>query len=68
VGTASEGLRWSVEGLAMAPDGRVGTSNQTTGGRVRIGFAPARMLVLLPVGCLPAAVAALGVRPPAGGW
>jgi thiamine pyrophosphokinase len=58
-GTVSEGLRWSVEGLEMAPAGRLGTSNETTGGRVRLGFDPARMLVILPAEHLPQVAAAL---------
>lgn len=59
IGTVSEGLRWSVEGLEMAPAARVGTSNETTGGRVRLGFDPARMLVILPAEHLPQVAAAL---------
>lgn len=61
-GTRSTGLRWPVEGLVLAPDGRVGTSNVATGGRVQIGFAPAGMLVILPVQFL-AAVAEVLARP-----
>jgi thiamine pyrophosphokinase len=59
IGTVSEGLRWSVEGLEMAPAGRLGTSNETTGGRVRLGFDPARMLVILPAEHLPQVAAVL---------
>lgn len=47
-GVVSEGLRWSVAGLAMAPDGRIGTSNVALGGPLRIGFDGPGMLVILP--------------------
>lgn len=59
-GVLSEGLRWPVKGLAMAPDARIGTSNMATGGRLRLGFDAARMLVILPAAVLSAATAALG--------
>lgn len=68
-GTVSEGLHWPVTGLVLDPAGRVGTSNVTTGGRVRVGFAPARVLVVLPARHLPEAVATLGgaaASPPGG--
>ena len=58
-GRVSQGLRWPVDGLAFAPDGRIGTSNRALGGPVRIGFDAAAMLVILPAGRLRAAVAAL---------
>jgi thiamine pyrophosphokinase len=47
-GVVSEGLRWSVEGLAMRPDGRIGTSNAATGGPVRVAFDRRPVLVILP--------------------
>lgn len=47
-GRVSEGLRWSVEGLAMAPDGRIGASNVATGDPVRLGFDRQGVLVILP--------------------
>jgi thiamine pyrophosphokinase len=47
-GVVSEGLRWSVAGLALAPGGRIGTSNVALGGRVRVGFDAARVLAILP--------------------
>ncbi len=59
IGTVSEGLRWSVEGLEMAPAAQLGTSNETTGGRVRLGFDSERMLVILPAEHLPQVAAAL---------
>jgi thiamine pyrophosphokinase len=48
----SEGLRWPVGGLAFDPAGRIGTSNEATGGPVRLGFDAPRMLVILPAGLL----------------
>jgi thiamine pyrophosphokinase len=48
VGRVSEGLRWSVKGLAMAPDGRIGTSNEALGGAVRMGFDRPGAILILP--------------------
>lgn len=48
-GLVCEGLRWTVEGLAMAPDGRIGTSNVALGGRLRLAFDAPAVLVILPV-------------------
>lgn len=48
-GVVSEGLRWSVAGLTMAPDARIGTSNVALGGPLRIAFDAPGMLVILPV-------------------
>jgi thiamine pyrophosphokinase len=46
-GTHSRGLLWPVEGLAMAPGARVGTSNVATEGRVELGFdTPGALLML----------------------
>jgi thiamine pyrophosphokinase len=59
-GRVSEGLRWPVEGLALAPDGRVGTSNIALGGQVRIGFDAPKVLVILPQDQLRQVVARLG--------
>ncbi len=44
----SDGLRWPIAGLNFAPDGRVGTSNQTTG-PVFITVTAPKMLVILPI-------------------
>ncbi|MEM0922827.1 MAG: thiamine diphosphokinase [Pseudomonadota bacterium] len=46
-GIASEGLAWSVEGLAMAPDGRIGTSNRAEEAAVMVGFDRPGILVML---------------------
>jgi thiamine pyrophosphokinase len=51
-GLVSEGLRWSVVGLELSPEGRIGTSNQALGGPVRIGFDAPRVLVILPAALL----------------
>lgn len=59
-GLVSEGLRWPVAGLAMAPDGRIGTSNVALGGTLRLGFDAARMLVILPIALLGAVATRLG--------
>ena len=58
-GVVSDGLRWSVAGLALAPDGRIGTSNLALGGPLRIAFDAPGMLVILPAGMLEAVVATL---------
>ena len=59
-GTASAGLAWPVDGLTMAPGGRIGTSNRVTG-PVKLSFDHHGVLVILPVCHLAAAMAALGV-------
>lgn len=51
-GLRSEGLRWPVAGLALAPDGRIGASNVATGGPVRLAFDVRAVLVILPAGRL----------------
>ncbi len=48
----STGLRWPVDGIAFAPDGRVGTSNQALGGPVTLEFDRPGMLVILPLDAL----------------
>lgn len=59
VGGSAEGLRWPLEGRAFRPDGRIGTSNEATGGPVRLAFDVPRMVAILPADLLGAAVAAL---------
>ncbi len=59
---AVRGLRWPIEGIAFAPDGRVGTSNMAVGsvaGPVKIEVDAAKMLVILPRAHLEAVVEAL---------
>ena len=54
----STGLEWPLDGLALAPMGRVGTSNRATGPVTLETFQPG-LLCLLPPEALDAAVAAL---------
>lgn len=60
----SEGLEWPIDGLNMAPDGRIGTSNRATG-PVRLSLDAAGMLVILPQEALGKVAAALMQS---GGW
>lgn len=55
----SEGLKWPIETVDFAPDGRVGTSNEVAG-PVRLRFERAGMLVIMPRAALVPAIAALG--------
>lgn len=59
----SQGLRWPINGLKFAPDGVIGTSNETDAAAVSLAFSAQRMLVILPTPCLGAALAALGAEP-----
>lgn len=54
----SEGLLWPIDGIAFAPDGRVGTSNAVTG-PVRLAFDGPGMLVITPRAALESVCAAL---------
>ena len=45
----STGLRWPVDGIGLAPNGHVGTSNQALGGPVTLSFDGPGMLVILPL-------------------
>jgi thiamine pyrophosphokinase len=54
----SEGLRWPIDGIAFAPAGPIGVSNQALG-PVRLVFDAPGMLVILPRETLPAVIAAL---------
>lgn len=60
----SSGLEWPIEGLALAPDGMVGTSNRVTARRVVLEFDAPGMLVILPRRRLDAAIRALLSAPP----
>lgn len=62
VACAGTGLRWPVEGLRFAPDGRIGTSNSAEGPVTLEPEAP-KLLLILPRACLAALVAAL-TEPP----
>ena len=43
----STGLKWPIDGIAFAPGGQIGTSNETTKGRVALEFDNRHMLVIL---------------------
>lgn len=55
----SRGLHWPIDGLAFAPDGRIGTSNRATG-PVHLAMDGPGMLAILPRRVLRPLVAALG--------
>lgn len=58
----SQGLHWPIDGLEMAPDRRVGTSNRVLAaptGAVRLAFSAPGMLVILPREALGAALSGL---------
>jgi thiamine pyrophosphokinase len=64
----SEGLAWPIDGLNLAPDYKIATSNHTVG-PVRLKFSGAQMLVILPRDCLqPALFALLALSAPADLW
>ena len=54
----SEGLAWPIDGLSLAPMGRIGTSNRVTG-PVGLTFDGDGALILIERGALDAALAAL---------
>lgn len=58
----SSGLTWPIDGLALAPDGCIGTSNRATG-PVTLSMDTPRMLLLLPVAALDTLLAALSAAP-----
>ncbi len=55
---SSAGLAWPIDGLKLAPGGRIGTSNRATGA-VTLAFSGAGMLVVLPREALVPAIDAL---------
>ena len=55
----STGLRWPIDGLDFAPDGRIGTSNIVSAPKVHLAFDAPKMLVILPRARLEAALNAL---------
>lgn len=55
----STGLRWPIDGLAFAPDARIGTSNEVTAPEVQLSFSAPAMLVILPRRALAAAIGSL---------
>ena len=60
----STGLRWPIQGIEFAPNGRIGTSNEATKARVSLDFDGPGMLLILPRNCLGAVIAA--IAPPKG--
>lgn len=54
----SKGLRWPIDDLTLEPDGRIGTSNITTG-PVTLEFDRTGCLVILPRAALAVALSAL---------
>lgn len=65
LGGRSRGLRWPIDGLRLAPGGRLGTSNRATG-MVTLDIDGNGMLVVLPRAELGAAVAGLAAARDAG--
>jgi thiamine pyrophosphokinase len=59
VAGTSRGLHWPIDGLAMAPDGVIGTSNRVSAPQVSLRFDQPGMLVILPRARLDAAINAL---------
>jgi thiamine pyrophosphokinase len=59
----SNGLRWPIDGLKLAPGARLGTSNQTSAERLELDFAKPGMLVILSQKHLPQVLRAFGVPP-----
>lgn len=55
----SDGLRWPLQGLPFAPDGIIGTSNEVSLPQVHLRFSARKMLVILPVRSLAAALSGL---------
>lgn len=53
------GLRWPIDGLVLAPWGRIGTSNAVAGPEVTLHFDRPGILVILPRRNLTAVIAAL---------
>jgi len=53
------GVLWPVNGLEMAPDGTIGTSNETTGEEVTLSVSKRKLLVILPRTHLQAVIEAL---------
>ncbi|UWQ91941.1 thiamine diphosphokinase [Rhodobacteraceae bacterium M382] len=54
----SEGLEWPIDGLQLAPDGRIGTSNRALG-RVRLSVDGPGLLVIVPRSALDAVMRAI---------
>ena len=59
VAGSSSGLRWPIDGIAFAPSGRVGTSNEAVERRISLQMRSPGMLIILPRSALTAAIRAL---------
>jgi thiamine pyrophosphokinase len=59
VSGCSTGLRWPIDGIAFAPDGMIGTSNEVAEGPVQLRLDRPGMLAILPRGRLDAALTGL---------
>ena len=55
----SKGLKWPIDKLNFAPNGRIGTSNQTIGESVSLKMHGSGMIAILPRSCLAATIFAL---------
>ena len=62
VGGRSDGLNWPIDGLILAPDGQIGTSNFTTG-PISLSVTVPKMLVILPADYAGAAAQMLMTNP-----
>lgn len=60
----STGLDWPIDGLTLAPGGRIGTSNRATGGPVTLLPETPGLLVVLPRTSLPLVMQALQAPAP----
>ncbi len=56
----SSGLRWPIDGIQFAPDGRIGTSNIVSQERVSLNMDELGMLAIMPREALREVVRALG--------
>lgn len=56
----STGLRWQLDGLEMAPDGKIGTSNAALGGPVTMRFDRPAALVMLPLAAFDQVIGFMG--------
>lgn len=57
----SEGLDWPIDGLALSPMGRIGTSNRVTKGRVLLAMSGPGCLCIVPRARVGAVIAGLRV-------
>lgn len=58
----SRGLHWPIDGLKLAPDGMIGTSNRVTAAQVQLQFSGPGMITILPRSRLDAAISGLVAR------